>query len=151
MLLGRPNHLRTDVGDAGEVEGEAQPEELDLVLGRDRDQARGSEDRQDVGEVVRTAGNHRRRRRRPRHRHHLPGRGRLRHQALQEGVEAHLDAEARRQGDQEVPVGRELIQRVLEPGDETHEQEIKREQDCEGRGARREGSQFHGDRPFVHI
>jgi len=52
------DHLGYDVAKAGGVECQAEPEQFDLILGDHRDDPRRADDRQNVGEIVRAAGDH---------------------------------------------------------------------------------------------
>ena len=110
MLLECLNYFGSDVDDAGGIEREACPEKLDLVLRRERDQPRRPDDGRDVGEIVRTAGDHGRRGGRARGSHHHAVPARPMHQGPQVDEEAHLNAETSGKRDHEVAISLELFQ-----------------------------------------
>ncbi len=65
MSLGKSHDLSSHIGNARDVACEPEPEKFDLVLGNQSDRARGAYNWKDVGQVMRTARNHRRGRSRP--------------------------------------------------------------------------------------
>ena len=125
--------LAADVDDACSVEREAHPEQFGLVL-RDQHHRSGRADqRRDVGQVMRAAGNHRR---------GGSGAGRSHHAAsavvplehlLEVDKQTDLYSEPGAQRDDEVPEAGELLEREVPARDQGEDTEVRAQQPEKGK------------------
>src|SRR5574341_951852 len=89
--LGELHHLAGNIDDAYGVRCQPNPEQLDLVLTYQRNQASSTDDGQDIGEIMGATGNHRHRGCRSRDGNNFSGRAVALYRAPKISIQTDLD------------------------------------------------------------